>query len=149
VEPGIETPASPELAGLSEPNLPAERMPDLHWARLAWAAEFLLAMVATVVVWSEVGGQIHLDMMPWYLKLGPLLAFSWSTVRFTMALVEQASPWGLRSMRWLLAMLLTGGLMFAITCYYHLHEPDSSDEDEGLSTSMRTPASAEHWSYRA
>ena len=34
-----------------------------YWLRLAFVAEFLLALVAILEVWSEVGGQNHLDLM--------------------------------------------------------------------------------------
>jgi hypothetical protein len=42
--------------------------PALH--RLAYVAEFLLALIAIWTLWSQVGGQGHLDLMPWYDKLG-------------------------------------------------------------------------------
>ena len=43
--------------------------------RLAYAAQFLMALVTVFVLWSEVGGQSHLDLMPWYLakKVGTVL----------------------------------------------------------------------------
>jgi len=37
--------------------------------RLAYATQFLIALIAVFVLWSEVGGQVHLDLMPWYFKL--------------------------------------------------------------------------------
>ena len=37
--------------------------------RLAYATQFLIALIAVFVLWSQVGGQSHLDLMPWYLKL--------------------------------------------------------------------------------
>ena len=38
--------------------------------RLAYVSEFLLALLAILSLWSEVGGQGPLDLMPWYTKLG-------------------------------------------------------------------------------
>lgn len=140
--PSAALPDSPESPTVGEQAI------ELHWVRLAWAGEFLLAMIAASTVWSEVGGQVHLDMMPWYLKLAPLLAFAWCTVRLTMALVQEAAPWRGRSVRWLVAVLLSAAAMFAITAWYHMHEPaDDSDQDEGLSTSMGTPAAEEPWRF--
>ena len=37
--------------------------------RLAYTTLFLIALLATFELWSQVGGQSHLDLMPWYLKL--------------------------------------------------------------------------------
>jgi len=37
--------------------------------RLAYATQFVIALIAVFVLWSEVGGQVHLDLMPWYFKL--------------------------------------------------------------------------------
>lgn len=146
MEHGVET--APEAAAGQEFVPGPVSPPARHWERLAWTAEFLLAMAVAAIVWSEVGGQVHLDMMPWYLKLAPLVAFSWSLVRFTMALVEQPGPWGFRSLRWLAAMLIVGFAMFAITLYYHMHEPvDENDDDEGVTMSMRVPASARSWRF--
>jgi len=42
-------------------------MPTL---RLAYATQYLIAVIAVFVLWSQVGGQSHLDLMPWYVKLG-------------------------------------------------------------------------------
>ena len=84
MEQGIEIPP-PLPADAPETAAPPAQTQELHWARLAWAGEFLLAITAATIVWTEVGGQVHLDMMPWYLKLLPLLAFALCCVRFTIA----------------------------------------------------------------
>ena len=42
----------------------------MHTLRLAYATQFLIAVIAIYVLWSQVGGQSHLDLMPWYVKLG-------------------------------------------------------------------------------
>lgn len=146
MEPAIETQRTP-VESPEEPrvnSVPAAG--GERWWRLAYAIEFLLAITAATILWSEVGGQVHLDMMPWYLKLAALLALAWSAVRFTMALVNDPAPWNRIALRWLVAMILIAGAMFAITMYYHLHEPaDDSDEDEGLSTSTIQFSAAGHW----
>src|SRR5580765_684834 len=40
-----------------------------NWLRLAYAAELLLSIPAVYTLWSQVGGQGHLDLMPWWWKL--------------------------------------------------------------------------------
>ena len=40
-----------------------------HLLRLAYISEFLLAVVSILMLWTQVGGQGHLDLMPWHLKL--------------------------------------------------------------------------------
>ena len=38
------------------------------WLRLAYAFEFMIALLVAVVLWTQAGGQGHLDLMPWYIK---------------------------------------------------------------------------------
>jgi len=107
------------------------------WLRLAYAFEFLLALIAVFTLWSQVGGQGHLDMLPWYTKLILVLTFSWCCVRFTAAVVEHQQPWNRNSMFWMLGMIVVGMVMGGITFYYHLHEaPDDTDEETTSTTVM-------------
>jgi hypothetical protein len=144
VQPELETP--PEVAAAPH-SVPAIAVAPLrHWDRLVWVGEFLLALAVGAILWSEVGGQVHLDMMPWYLKLAPLFAFAWSVVRYTIAIVEHPGPWSFRSLRWLTAIILTAAAMFAITLYYHLHEPvDDNDDDEGVTMSLMLRPTISNW----
>ena len=59
-----------------------------HWLRLGLAVEFLVALIAVTVTWEEIGGQGHLDLMPWYLKLAMIGGFCWAFVRFSAALAR-------------------------------------------------------------
>ena len=34
------------------------------------STQFLMALIAIFMLWSQVGGQSHLDLVPWPLKLG-------------------------------------------------------------------------------
>jgi hypothetical protein len=140
VNESLELPKTEEpLPELSAEVLPAEapapevaRPPEVFpsWLRLAYAIEFLVALVAILSVWSEVGGQGHLDLMPWYIKLGCLLGMAWSSVRFTAGIVEQKKVWTRRTIAWFASILLFGIAMGGITYYYHLHEePEDEDED--------------------
>ena len=113
----------PEENFVLEPVFPS-------WLRLAYAVEFLVALIAILSVWSEVGGQGHLDLMPWHIKLACILGLAWCCVRFTAGMVEQKTVWTRRTIGWFAAILLFGIAMVGITYYYHLHEePEDGDED--------------------
>jgi hypothetical protein len=101
------------------------------WLRLAYAVEFLIALIAILSVWGEVGGQGHLDLIPWHIKLTCLLGLAWCLVRFTAGMVEQKQVWTRRTIGWFAGILLFGIAMGGITYYYHLHEEpeDGGDED--------------------
>ena len=64
--------------------------------RLAYVCQFLLALIAVWTVWSQVGGQTHLDLMPWYAKLTLSMSLSWVVVMGTMSAVADASAWNRR-----------------------------------------------------
>jgi len=105
--------------------------------RLAYTTQFLLALLAVFVLWSEVGGQSHLDLMPWYLKLVLGGGAAFATVKATAAAVAHERPWNVHTLRWagiLLALLVGCGLS---SYYVHLYgEPDEEDEDQSLSSSL-------------
>ena len=101
---------------------------------MVYAIEFLVALVATLSVWREVGGQYHLDLMPWYVKALLTPALAATVVKLTAASVEEHRR---KRIIWTWAvifLLITGGL---VTFYYHLNEPlDEEDEGSTLSTSL-------------
>lgn len=99
------------------------------WLRLAYALEFLIALVAIISLWSEIGGEGHLELMPWYIKLGCIVGLAWCSVRFTAGIVEQQRIWTRRTLGWFTGILLFCIAMGGITYYYHLHE-EQDDEDE-------------------
>lgn len=106
--------------------------------RLAYATQFLLALIAVFFLWSEVGGQGHLDLMPWYLKLVLGSGAAFAVVRATAASVGHESAWNGQTLRWLgilLALLVACG---AVTYYYHLYgESDEDDDDQGTPSVSR------------
>ena len=107
---------------------------------MAYALEFLLAMMAIFTVWSEVGGQGHMDLLPWYIKLGCSLSLAWCSVRFTAAIVEHEKAWNQHTAVWFIGMILVAIAMGGITYYYHLHEvPDEPDNEDNTSTSIIVP----------
>jgi hypothetical protein len=95
--------------------------------RLAYVSEFLLALIATLMLWSQVGGQAHLDLMPWYDKLSLSVALALVTVLGTMSAAAHERAWNARTIAFLLMALLITGAMAVLTYYYHVHE----DDDEG------------------
>ena len=100
--------------------------------RLAYTTQFLIALIAIFLVWSEVGGQGHLDLMPWYLKLGLGAGAAFAIVKATMAAVSREAAWNAGTLKWFvitLALLLLCGLT---TYYYHLYgETDQDEQDNG------------------
>ena len=139
----LEPPASelsaqePSTQESSAQEFPVPVKATVSWLRLAYSFLFLLAVLAILTVWSEVGGQGHLDLMPWYTKLACVIGSAWCCVRLTAGLVEERNVWSRRTLRWLAGLILVATAMAAITYYYHLHEePDQSDSDETSATAM-------------
>ena len=148
-EPQIEDPRAEEVRPESPSDLadepvlheiPHETVPlnqrSVSWLRLAYAFEFLLALLAILTLWGEVGGQGHLDMMPWYTKLVCLMASAWCTVRLTAGLVEERKIWNRRTLVWLSGLILVATAMAAITYYYHLREDTDEQDSEETATAM-------------
>ncbi len=97
--------------------------------RLLYAVEFLIALIATYDVWSQVGGQGHLDMMAWYWKLFLGVGIAFATVKATAAAVNGKRTWNARTLRWVSIILALGLACGAVTYYYHLNEPPDDEED--------------------
>lgn len=99
--------------------------------RLAYTTLFLIALLAVFELWSQVGGQTHLDLMPWYLKLVLSLGAAFSVVKATAAAMSGEKAWNRRTLRWtaILAVLL---ICCGLASYYvHLYgEEDDDDEDQ-------------------
>ena len=114
-----------------------------YWLRLAYMAEFLLATISIMELWSQIGGQGHLDLMPWYVKFGFVFGLAITTVAGTASAVGHDSAWNAKTIASLLIALLLAGGMGAVTYYYHLHENDDADNGD------ESDIAAIHWSYRA
>jgi magnesium-transporting ATPase (P-type) len=106
------------------------------WLRIAYALEFWIALIAIFIVWSQVGGQPHLDLMAWYIKLILAVALAFCAVKMTSAMVERPRAWNTGSIMWLLAVLVLSVLMFYVTYWYHLHEQDDQGTDENSGTTV-------------
>ena len=107
-------------------------------SRIAYVCEFLLALLAITVVWGQVGGQGHLDLMPWYDKLTLTVALALATVLGTVAAVSHERAWNARTVACVVIALLIASAMGAVTYYYHLHEDDDSGEDQGGGVALLT-----------
>jgi hypothetical protein len=131
-EPDPAPDSIPAVAG----DAPAEVPSGPVWLRLAYAFEFLIAVIAILLLWSEVGGQGHMDLLPWYTKLACVLTMAWFCVRFTAGLVEQPKAWNRHSVVWFGGIILMAAIMGGIVLYYHLHEatdePDTEDSTAAL-----------------
>ena len=104
---------------------PTER-PTERMMRYAYVMEFLLAAIASQVVWAEAGGAGHLELIPWYYKLVAILGLAFTTVQATAAAVEGERSWNARTLAWGSAAILVMAGMAAATIYAHLHEDDDS-----------------------
>ena len=96
--------------------------------RLAYVTEFLLALIASLMLWAQAGGQGHLDLMPWYDKLVLPVALAWVTVLATASAATRQKAWNRVTVWCVILALLIASAMGALTYYYHLQE---DEEDEG------------------
>ena len=95
--------------------------------RIAYVCEFLLALLAISVVWGQVGGQDHLDLMPWYDKFVLIFALALVTVSGTVAAVSRERAWNGITLACLAMALIILCAMVAVTYYYHVHEDQDQD----------------------
>jgi hypothetical protein len=111
--------------------------------RLAYATQFLIALITVFVLWSQIGQQTHLDLIPWYLKVGLGGGAAFAVVKATAAAVGGQSPWNGRTLKWLgilFVMLVGCGLS---SYYVHLYgETDEEDEGQTSNLPLARPASA-------
>ena len=109
----------------------------MHPLRLAYSTLFVISLVAFFMLWGEVGGSAHLDLMPWYLKAGLGGAAAFSFVRATAAAVARPQAWNGLTLRWsgiLLSLLIACGV---VTYYYHLYYEEADVESENAVTEVR------------
>jgi|SRR5437016_1922330 len=98
--------------------------------RLAYSALFLIALTAVYVAWSQVGGQAHLDLLPWFVKLGLGAAMAFAIVRATASAVSGERAWNGQTVKWLgltLALAVACGLA---TSYAHMYLEESDEPDQ-------------------
>jgi hypothetical protein len=119
-------------------------MPTL---RLAYATLYLIALIAVFVLWSQVGGQSHLDVMPWYLKLGFSAATAFAIVKTTAAAVSQEHAWNAQTLKWfgILLVLLMGCGLASYYCHIYLEDqPDDQVDTPTQQGRLISPAPLRH-----
>jgi hypothetical protein len=92
--------------------------------------EFLIAIQVFFTLWSQVGGQYHLDLMFWPWKLGLGLAGAGLIVGITAAIVKAEGEITRRALLLGSLLLVTLGTAGIVTYYYHLNEPTEQQDDE-------------------
>ena len=104
--------------------------------RLAYSTLFLIALMAVFVLWSQVGGQSHLDLIPWPIKLVLGVAAAYGVTRATAASVSGDRAWNGHMVRWLgltLAVLAACGYA---SYYAHMNLEESDDADQSQDTTV-------------
>src|SRR5579884_328059 len=91
--------------------------PATMWLRIGLAIQFWIALIAIFFAWSEVGGQGHLDMMPWYSKLACGVTLAWCCTRLTGATIKRRRAFNWAVVRWSFAIALIVAIMAGITYY--------------------------------
>jgi hypothetical protein len=101
--------------------------------RLAYLGLFLVALIAVFTLWAQVGGQGHLDLVPWPVKLVLGVGSAYAIMRAGAAAVAGDHGWNSQTVKWTgvaLAALLLCGLA---SSYAHNNLEDSgegSDEEQ-------------------
>jgi hypothetical protein len=103
---------------------------DNRFLRPLLIVEFLIAIEAVITVWSEAGGQYHLDLMFWPWKLGIGIASAGLIVAITANLVRNDGQITRRALLFCSLLIAIFMLAGVVTYYYHLNEPVDQDEDQ-------------------
>src|ERR1035437_2887346 len=109
--------------------------------RLAYTTQFLIALIAVFVLWSQVGGQSHVDLLPWWVKLARGGAAAYTIVRATVASVSGDRAWNGQTLRWLGVMLAILAACGYATYYAHmnLEESPASPRSEEHTAELQEP----------
>lgn len=92
--------------------------------------EFLIALEAIFTMWSEVGGQYHLDLMFWPWKLGLAAASAGLIVAITANLVRNDGQVTRKAVLFFSFLIVTFVVAGVVTWYYHVNEPTQQDDDD-------------------
>jgi hypothetical protein len=110
--------------------------------RLAYITQFLIAWMAIFVVWSEVGGQSHLDLLPWHIKLALGSGAAFCAVKSTAAAVGGEAPWNSKTLKWfgLMLLLMLGCGIASYYAHVYLEEDESDQPADASAISLNAPA---------
>jgi glucan phosphoethanolaminetransferase (alkaline phosphatase superfamily) len=92
--------------------------------------EFLIALQTFYTLWSQVGGQYHLDLMFWPWKLGLGVAVATLIVAITASIIRQDGAITRRALTLASLLFVTLAIAGLVTYYYHLNEPVDQQEDD-------------------
>jgi hypothetical protein len=101
-----------------------------HHLRPLLIVEFLIAVQAIFAIWSQVGGQYHLDLMFWPWKLGLGLGAAGLVVAITASLFQENGQSTRRVLLLCSLLIATLGVAGVVTYYYHLNEPIDQQETD-------------------
>lgn len=105
--------------------------------RIAYAMEFLLALIAFFECWSQMGGQGPLDLMPWWIKMLFASSFASVVVKLTAVAARNEPYPRIALIRWALALATVLLIIGLTTYYFHLNEPTDNDNgDEPMTSSL-------------
>lgn len=110
--------------------------------RLAYSTQFLIALMAIFVLWSQVGGQSHVDLLPWSVKLILGLAGAYGVVRATAASVAGERAWNSQTFRWLAVTIAVLAACGYAAYYAHMNleeTDDSADQPDTAISRLRIP----------
>jgi hypothetical protein len=110
------------------------RMPIL---RLAYTTQFLLALITVFLLWGQIGGQTHLDLMPWLLKLALGTGSAFACVKATAAAVSREPAWNAGTLKWFGIMLALLAGCGVASYYVHMYgESEEDQQDQGPSVAL-------------
>jgi len=101
---------------------------DPRLLRIVYLVEFLIALVAVYTLWSQVGGQSHLDLIEWHWKLVLGVGLSLAVVLATASAFDAEKALNRASVAWSFIALILMLAMGSLTYYHHLHEQDEADQ---------------------
>src|SRR6516164_8830690 len=99
--------------------------------RLAYSTLFLIALIAFFVAWSQVGGQSHIDLLPWWIKLALGVAVAFTVVRAAASAMAGERAWNGQTLKWL-GLTIALGIICGLATYYahtYLEESDELDSE--------------------
>jgi hypothetical protein len=94
------------------------------------------------VLWSQVGGQTHLDPLPWYVKLGLGVGSAFAAVKATAEAVSQDVAWNRGTLKWFSILLgLIAGCGLASLYSHNFLESQEPADEETVTSWCTCPAS--------
>jgi hypothetical protein len=104
--------------------------------RLAYSALYLIALTAVFVAWSQVGGQTHIDLLPWWVKLTLGLTMAFAIVRAAASAYSGTRAFNGQTLKWLGLAIALGVLCGMATYYAHMYLEDTDEGDSGADSAI-------------